>query len=212
MSILFRATASFLLLNQTVRTELLQTTDHGLNWTQLAPGEEFIPLGPPGAFDSYTTYTSWSGGPEPLLDPKNQSRTLFYYSGGDGPHDGQRDDSIGLAYATTNGYAGLTRRAESARPADSARLVTSPLVARDNASGARSWQVLASVSGAESRLRVRQTGAAAVAGGFAHVRARAADPAAPLWADLEVTGATVSDGSFEFDCAGDCTLFALRAI
>ena len=51
----YLATASFLLLNQTVRTELLQSTDHGLHWKQIAPGSEFIPLGPEGAFDSYTT-------------------------------------------------------------------------------------------------------------------------------------------------------------
>lgn len=54
----FMATASFLLLNQTVRTELLHSTDSGLHWAQLAPGTEFIPLGSPGEFDSFTTYGS----------------------------------------------------------------------------------------------------------------------------------------------------------
>jgi hypothetical protein len=34
----------------------------GLHFSQLAAGSEFIPLGKPGAFDSHTTYTSWSGG------------------------------------------------------------------------------------------------------------------------------------------------------
>ena len=116
--------AAFVLavLNQTVRTELLHSTDFGLHWTRVSPGAEFIPLGPEGAFDSYTTYTSWSGGAAPLLDPKNQNRSLFYYSGGDGPHDGQRDDSIGLAYAPTHGYAGLRHIAAGA-----ARLRTLPL-------------------------------------------------------------------------------------
>jgi hypothetical protein len=33
-----------------------QSTDHGLHWAQVAAGSEFIPLGPPGAFDSHTTY------------------------------------------------------------------------------------------------------------------------------------------------------------
>ena len=47
------------------------------------PGKEFIPLGAPGAFDSHTTYTSWSGTAAPLLDPHDADRTLFYYSGGD---------------------------------------------------------------------------------------------------------------------------------
>ena len=115
----YLATASFLLLNQTVRTELLQTTDHGVTWEQVSPGTEFIPLGrEPGAFDSFTTYTAWSGTSAPLLDPQNASRTLFYYAGGDGPHDGQRDDSLGRAWTTTYGYAGL--RAAAANAANAA--------------------------------------------------------------------------------------------
>ena len=77
----YLATASFLLLNQTVRTELLQTTNSGTSWTQVSAGDEFIALGPPGAFDSYTTYTSWTGTAAPLIDPTDPSRTLFYYSG-----------------------------------------------------------------------------------------------------------------------------------
>lgn len=52
-------------------------------------------------------YTAWTGGQLPFIDPTNSSRTRFYYSGGDGPHSGQRDDSIGLAYATTHAWAGL---------------------------------------------------------------------------------------------------------
>ena len=52
-------------------------------------------------------YTAWTGDQLPFLDPNNASITRFYYSGGDGPHSGQRDDSIGLAYATTHAWAGL---------------------------------------------------------------------------------------------------------
>lgn len=59
------------------------------------------------------SYTSWSGTSSPLLDPKNPNRTMFFYAGGDGPHDGQRDDSIGLAYAPTHAYAGLSSRRAS---------------------------------------------------------------------------------------------------
>jgi hypothetical protein len=84
----YLATASFLLLNQTVRTELLQTGNYGKNWSQVSPGTQYLPLGEPGAFDSYTTYTSWSGTSAPLLDPKSPNRTIIYYAGGDGPHDG----------------------------------------------------------------------------------------------------------------------------
>ena len=51
--------------DQTVRTELLQTTDFGVTWEQLAPWTEFIPLGPAGAFDSYTVYPAWHGDAEP---------------------------------------------------------------------------------------------------------------------------------------------------
>jgi hypothetical protein len=153
----YMATASFLLLNQTVRTELLHSVDHGLHWEQVAAGTEFIPLGSPGQFDSFTTYTSWSGTAEPLLDPKDPNRTLFYYSGGDGQHDGQRDDSIGLAYATTHGYAGIRstgtgREAAADRTSviRTANLSTwQTVAARSSADVAASvpvrWEVLASI-------------------------------------------------------------------
>eukprot|EP00039_Didymoeca_costata_P021890 m.345700 g.345700 ORF g.345700 m.345700 type:complete len:534 (+) comp27044_c0_seq1:211-1812(+) len=99
--------ASFLLLNQTVRTELLQTTDYGKSWEQVRPGSEYIPLGDPGAFDSYTVYSAWSGGSQPVVNASDPETTLLYYAGGNGPHDGQRDDSLGLARTTTHAFAGL---------------------------------------------------------------------------------------------------------
>jgi hypothetical protein len=90
-----------------VKCELLQTLDFGRNWTRVAPGQQFIPLGPAGTFDSHTLYTAWSGTQAPLINPEATNETMFYYAGGNGPHNGQRDDSIGLARATTHAYAGL---------------------------------------------------------------------------------------------------------
>ena len=218
----YMATASFLLLNQTVRTELLHSTDHGLHWSQLAPGVEFIPLGPPGAFDSYTTYTSWSGTSAPLLDPRQPNRTMFYYSGGDGPHDGQRDDSMGVAYAATHAYAGL-RHAGTPGEAAGSRVTTTRLARRPqgNASGARRWHLLAALGrggaeagGVPTRLRARRVG-----GGRAATAARFVDVAMGTGGDLQWlalgAGAASNDASagdaFEFECTGPCTLYALRS-
>ena len=111
----------------------------GLNWTRIAPNQQFIPLGEPGEFDSHTLYTAWSGEQLPLLNPTNASETMFYYAGGDGPHTGDRDDSIGLARATTHAYAGLrpattilTSASDTAAATEAAsatrRLVTEPIV------------------------------------------------------------------------------------
>jgi len=81
-----------------------------LNWTRIAPNQQFIPLGEPGEFDSHTLYTAWSGEQLPLLNPTNASETMFYYAGGDGPHTGDRDDSIGLARATPTRLHAAGRR------------------------------------------------------------------------------------------------------
>ena len=205
------------MLNQTVRTELLHSTDFGLHWTRVSPGAEFIPLGPEGAFDSYTTYSSWSGGAAPLLDPKMQNRTLFYYSGGDGPHDGQRDDSIGLAYAPTHGYAGLRHIAAGA-----GRLRTLPLelqAPEDGVASTQRWHVLATLGaaadGATPALRARTVADTAAA----FVDVAIAPDSQPHWAELELgagaTGtSTWSEGAeapaVEFECEGTCTIFALR--
>ena len=109
-----------------VECELLQSQDYGKTWSQIAPRRPFIPRGastirpdgstdPKGnAFDSHTVYMAWTGDAAPFLDPKDPTRTKFYYSGGDGPHSGQRDDSIGVAYATTHAWAGLSLPMSSA--------------------------------------------------------------------------------------------------
>lgn len=69
-----------------VHCELIQSLDFGENWTRLAPNQPFIPLGAAGQFDSHTLYTAWTGKQGPLLNPKDENETLFYYAGGDGPH------------------------------------------------------------------------------------------------------------------------------
>ena len=55
-------------------------------------------------FDSHTVYAAWQQTP---IDDAATGKTSFYYAGGNGPHTGQRDDSIGLAYCPTDAYAGL---------------------------------------------------------------------------------------------------------
>ena len=140
----------------------------------MAPRKPFIPRGaatirpdgstdPDGdAFDSHTIYTAWTGDQMPFLEPGNASVTRFYYSGGNGPHSGQRDDSIGLARATTHAYAGLSM--PPAPPAGNGIatprvLTTEPL--RTSAAGQRKLWVLASVA-ADASLGV---GLATAAGG-----------------------------------------------
>lgn len=65
-----------------MKCELLQTLDWGMNWTRVAPDQQFIPLGAAGDFDSHTLYTAWSGEQLPTLNPSDAEETLFYYSGG----------------------------------------------------------------------------------------------------------------------------------
>ena len=114
-----------------VKCELLQTLNFGENWTRLTPDQQFIPLGTePGAFDSHTLYTAWSGEQSPTINPHagdGGNETLFYYAGGNGPHSGQRDDSIGLAMATTHAYAGLRKEVAAERPSSARLLTTGPI-------------------------------------------------------------------------------------
>ena len=92
-----------------VYCELLVSTDHGGNWTRLAPHAQFIPLGAPGAFDDHTCYAA-----PPIVDPANASRTLLYYAGGNGPHSGLRSDFIAPATVPTHAFVGL--RAAASKP------------------------------------------------------------------------------------------------
>jgi len=90
-----------------VYCELCRSTDYGVTWTRVAPHQSFIPLGKAGAFDSHTCYAA-----NPLIDPRNESNTLFYYAGGNGPHSGGgaehgRANFIGLAQGPTDGLITL---------------------------------------------------------------------------------------------------------
>jgi hypothetical protein len=204
----YLATASFLLTNQTVRSELMQTTDYGQSWTQLAPRAEFIPCGPPGSFDSHTIYTAWSGEASPVLDPQNEEITRFYYVGGNGPHDGQRDDSIGLAYAQTHAYAGLVASGRMG-------LRTAKVLVN----GTRTLSILAALHGPDAFLRV------AVSAGDEHPAPECgsrcetvrvpADGVARWW-HVRAAAAMLAEArggvwlSFSFEAAG-ATLFAIRS-
>ena len=90
-----------------VKCELCRSTDYGKTWERLAPHQQFIPLGDPGAFDSHTCYAA-----PPILDPTDPKTTLLYYAGGDGPHSGSgaergRANFMARATAATDGFAGL---------------------------------------------------------------------------------------------------------
>ena len=94
-----------------VYCELLVSTDHGGNWTRLAPHAQFIPLGAPGDYDDHTCYAA-----PPIVDPGNASRTLLYYAGGNGPHSGLRSDFIALATVPTHAFVGLRAAASESAP------------------------------------------------------------------------------------------------
>jgi len=65
----------------------------GLGW------QEMIPLGAPGSFDSHICFAS-----KPVsLDGAER----IYYMGGNGPHNGARNSSLGLATLRTDGFAGV---------------------------------------------------------------------------------------------------------
>ena len=103
-----------------VYCELVVSSNHGANWTRLAPHKQFIPLGKAGAFDSNTCFAS-----NGLLQELAQSEAAdpaqvvhFYYAGGNGPHSGGktsgRSNSIGLATSHANAMAGVTVRESDA--------------------------------------------------------------------------------------------------
>ena len=92
-------------------------------------------------------------------------------SGGDGQHDGQRDDSIGLARCVTHGYAGLRQTytgavSHSAEATAGATATSNAHVIRtaelsSSIGNGQHWEVLASLGGggagdvSSSSLRVR---------------------------------------------------------
>jgi hypothetical protein len=172
-----------------VRCELMQTLDFGRNWTRLARGKQFIPLGNATGFDSHTLYTAWSGGQAPLLNPKQENETMFYYAGGDGPHTGQRDDSIGLARAVTHAYAGL--RVAAGEATTPSRLTTGPIddLLAPPGSIPGGLSILAGL-GAGVRIRVGVTTSVHSSGLVDLVVPDTASGAGPRW--LPIPGSVVS--------------------
>lgn len=78
-------------------------TEHGLI------GRVFLPLGPPGSYDSHITFAADS----PVImpagsvadDPSEHIRV--YYMGGNGPHNGARNTSLGMSTLRMDGFAGV---------------------------------------------------------------------------------------------------------
>ena len=66
-------------------------------------GADFIPLGSGGAetFDSHICFAA-------AVPISSGGRELLYYMGGNGPHSGARNSSLGLATLRADGYAALT--------------------------------------------------------------------------------------------------------
>mmetsp|Transcript_14748 Transcript_14748/g.33079 ORF Transcript_14748/g.33079 Transcript_14748/m.33079 type:complete len:209 (-) Transcript_14748:195-821(-) len=61
---------------------------------------DFLPLGRPGAFDSHVIFA----GARPFQHD-GDGATWIYYMGGNGPHDGARKSSLGLATLRPDGWA-----------------------------------------------------------------------------------------------------------
>ena len=64
-------------------------------------GAEFIPAGPPGAFDSHVCFAAH----QPVRVADGSARV--YYMGGNGPHSGLRNSSFALATLRPDRFAGL---------------------------------------------------------------------------------------------------------
>ena len=134
-------------------------------------------------FDSHTLYTAWSGKQGPLLNPKAENETLFYYAGGNGPHTGQRDDSIGLATATTHAYAGLRTSANT----NVATLQTEPLsFSSASTPGACGFSVLVGIPDDKAAIGKIRVGLALSAdgGGSMEELALPERTSAPTWTSL----------------------------
>ena len=76
-----------------------------------ASGPDFVPLGKTGAFDSHICFAAaspvaWADGA--VGSPSGRvTHERIYYMGGNGPHSGARNSSLGLAKLRKDGYAGV---------------------------------------------------------------------------------------------------------
>jgi hypothetical protein len=64
---------------------------------------DFIPLGADGEFDSHICFAA----AHPLPGASVGEQTRLYYFGGDGPHNGARNTSLGLALLRADGFASV---------------------------------------------------------------------------------------------------------
>ncbi|KAJ1621721.1 hypothetical protein T492DRAFT_1067697 [Pavlovales sp. CCMP2436] len=88
-------------------------------------GQPFIPVGEPGAFDEYITFPSR---PVPVSDAPN-ANVRIYIAGGNGPHFGSRNTSIGLAMIRADRYVSLTEsRGQAGGAVIGPLLCTGPLL------------------------------------------------------------------------------------
>ena len=63
-------------------------------------GPELLPLGPSGAFNSHICFAANS-------PARWQDEERLYFMGGNGPHNGERNSSLGLATMRRDGFAGV---------------------------------------------------------------------------------------------------------
>ena len=210
-----------------VNCELLQTTDFGQSWSRLAKeGVQFIPRGEPGSFDSNTLCkicdrlsaredcraseredvadTAWTGDQNALLDPQNNDTTLFYYSGGNGPHSGQRDDSIGLARSQTHAFAGLRAQPGNARSLRTGAVVPAgcervSILASFEVSGSVNVSAVATEDSQDHRLLGQ---------------ARSDASATPEWFELQWADELGASDTvaLRLDASPGATVFALRSM
>ena len=73
------------------------------HWVDAAglTGAELIPLGDAGAFDSHICFAA-------ATPVSHAGGERLYYMGGNGPHSGARNSSLGVATMRADGYAALT--------------------------------------------------------------------------------------------------------
>lgn len=83
------------------------TTAHGWHWVDArgpVDGAPLIPLGGAGTFDSHVCFAS-----RPITHDHTEH---IYYFGGNGPHSGARNSSLGRATLREDGFAGVASGGE----------------------------------------------------------------------------------------------------
>ena len=84
----------------TVRTRLSWSPDGRRGWQWLGT-DDFVPLGPAGSFDSHIIFAAHV----PIIEDDGAIRV--YYMGGNGPHNGARNTSLGLGLLRADGFGGV---------------------------------------------------------------------------------------------------------